>query len=143
MRQRIAIAIAILNDAEVIIADEPTTALDVTIQAQILYEIQRICAEAGTSVVWISHDLGVVAAIADRIFVMYAGRIVEEGRAAKVLQAPRHHYTAGLVASAPSRGTPGVHLPQIPGTMPALDCLPTGCAFRTRDRKSTRLNSSH
>src|SRR3546814_954167 len=92
MRQRIAIAIAILNDAEVIIADEPTTALDVTIQAQILYEIQRICAEAGTSVVWISHDLGVVAAIADRICVMYAGRIVEEGRAAQVLQAPRHPY---------------------------------------------------
>src|SRR3546814_3807228 len=89
MRQRIAIAIAILNDAEVIIADEPTTALDVTIQAQILYEIQRICAEAGTSVGWISHDLGVVAAIAERICVMYAGRRGEEGRGAKGLKPTR------------------------------------------------------
>src|SRR3546814_13998240 len=87
MRQRIAIAIAILNDAEVIIADELTTALNVTIQAQILSEIQRLCAEAGTSVVWISHDLGVVAAIAARLCVMYAGRLAEEVRAAKVLQA--------------------------------------------------------
>src|SRR3546814_11143712 len=103
MRQRSAIAIAILNDAEVIIADEPTTALDVTIQAQILYEIQRICAEAGTSVVWISHDLGVVAAIADRICVMYAGRIVEEGRAAKVLQEPRDRKSGGWGQSGAGR----------------------------------------
>jgi peptide/nickel transport system ATP-binding protein len=132
MRQRVAIAIALLNQPKLIIADEPTTALDVTIQAQILYEAQKLCRESGTALIWITHDLSVVAGLADRICVMYAGRIVEQGTVDEVLDAPLHPYTHGLIGSVPSRNRRGTPLAQIPGMTPALVNLPPGCAFRTR-----------
>ena len=132
MRQRIAIAIALLNRPDVIIADEPTTALDVTIQAQILNQVQRICAEEGTALLWITHDLSVVAGLANSIAVMYAGRIVETGPADAVIGQPLHPYTAGLMASVPSCTEPGQRLPQIPGTMLGIADLPSGCTFRPR-----------
>ncbi len=139
MRQRIAIATALLNRPDVIIADEPTTALDVTIQAQILYEMQRICAEDGTSLLWITHDLSVVAGLADEIAVMYAGRIVEQGPADAVIGAPLHPYAAGLLASVPARNLPGERLQQIPGTMPGLGQLPPGCTYRPRCPRATEV----
>jgi peptide/nickel transport system ATP-binding protein len=132
MRQRVAIAIALLNRPQLLIADEPTTALDVTIQAQILYEAQKLCRESGTALIWITHDLSVVAGLADRICVMYAGRIVEEGSVDEVLDAPLHPYTHGLLGSVPSRNRRGTPLAQIPGMTPALIDLPPGCAFRSR-----------
>ncbi|WP_375465470.1 ABC transporter ATP-binding protein [uncultured Methylobacterium sp.] len=132
MRQRIAIAIALLHAPALLIADEPTTALDVTIQAQILAEAQALCAEMGTALIWITHDLAVVAGLADRLCVMYAGRIVETGPVADVIEAPLHPYTAGLIASAPSRNARGVPLAQIPGMAPALTHRPPGCAFAPR-----------
>jgi peptide/nickel transport system ATP-binding protein len=132
MRQRVAIAIALLNRPKLIIADEPTTALDVTIQAQILYEAQKLCRESGTALIWITHDLSVVAGLADRICVMYAGRIVEQGTVDEVLDAPLHPYTHGLIGSVPSRNRRGTPLAQIPGMTPALVNLPPGCAFRNR-----------
>jgi len=132
MRQRVAIAIALLNRPELIIADEPTTALDVTIQGQILYEMQKIARECGTALIWISHDLSVIAGLADDIAVMYAGRIVERGGVDAVLDAPLHPYTQGLIASVPGRGRPGEPLAQIPGMTPSLLELAPGCAFRER-----------
>ncbi|MGQ0544289.1 MAG: ABC transporter ATP-binding protein [Betaproteobacteria bacterium] len=132
MRQRVAIAIAMLNRPRLIIADEPTTALDVTIQAQILYEAQKLCRESGTALIWITHDLSVVAGLADRICVMYAGRIVEAGAVDEVLDAPLHPYTQGLIGSVPRRNRRGAPLAQIPGVMPRLTDLPPGCAFRGR-----------
>jgi peptide/nickel transport system ATP-binding protein len=132
MRQRVSIAIALMNKPDLIVADEPTTALDVTIQGQILYEAQRLCRETGTALIWITHDLAVVAAIADEIAVMYAGKIVEYGVAAEVLDRPRHPYTAGLLASVPSRNRKGAPLAQIPGMTPSLLDPPPGCLFRTR-----------
>lgn len=132
MRQRVAIAIALLNKPDLIICDEPTTALDVTIQGQILHEMQTLCRESGTALIWITHDLSVVAGLADSVCVMYAGRIVESGSAAEVLQTPRHPYTQGLIASSPSNNQPGQALRQIAGTTPSLLNLPSGCAFRTR-----------
>jgi peptide/nickel transport system ATP-binding protein len=132
MRQRVAIAIALLNRPRLIIADEPTTALDVTIQAQILYEAQKLCRESGTALIWITHDLTVVAGLADRICVMYAGRIVEQGPVDAVLDRPLHPYTHGLIGSVPSRNRRGRPLAQIPGMTPALVNLPRGCTFRSR-----------
>jgi peptide/nickel transport system ATP-binding protein len=132
MRQRVAIAIALLNQPDVIIADEPTTALDVTIQGQILHEVQRLCAESGTALIWITHDLSVVAGLADTLAVMYAGRIVESGPVRQVLESPSHPYTGGLIACAPSRNERGQPLRQISGTTPALGKLPPGCAFAAR-----------
>ena len=132
MRQRVAIAIALLNKPDVIIADEPTTALDVTIQGQILYEMQRLTRETGTALIWITHDLSVIAGLADRVSVMYAGRIVEEGTVEEVLAAPRHPYTRGLLDSVPSNSARGTRLKQIPGMTPSLLDLPPGCAFRER-----------
>ncbi|MBL8697204.1 MAG: ABC transporter ATP-binding protein [Alphaproteobacteria bacterium] len=132
MRQRVAIAIALLNRVELIIADEPTTALDVTIQGQILFEMQRLARETRTALVWITHDLSVVASLADEICVMYAGRIVERGTIDEVLDRPAHPYTAGLIGSVPSRNRRGSPLQQIPGVMPSLLSLPKGCAFRSR-----------
>jgi peptide/nickel transport system ATP-binding protein len=132
MRQRVAIAIALLNRPDLIIADEPTTALDVTIQGQILYEMQKLTRETGTAVIWITHDLSVIAGLADRVSVMYAGRIVEQGSVEEVLGRPRHPYTRGLVDSVPSNNLRGARLRQIPGMTPSpLDPLP-GCAFRDR-----------
>ncbi|MBL4667127.1 MAG: ABC transporter ATP-binding protein [Sneathiella sp.] len=132
MRQRVAFAIANLNKPDLIIADEPTTALDVTIQAQILFETQKLCRETGTSLVWITHDLTVVAGLADNICVMYAGKIVETGKIDNVLDDPKHPYTQGLIGSVPSRNKRGQPLTQIPGMTPSLLNLPTGCPFRMR-----------
>jgi peptide/nickel transport system ATP-binding protein len=132
MRQRVAIAIALLNEPDLIIADEPTTALDVTIQAQILYEAQKLCQETGCAMIWITHDLTVVAGLADRICVMYAGRDVEQGSVDQVLDEPLHPYTHGLIGSVPSRNRRGARLEQIPGMTPLLLDLPPGCAFRAR-----------
>ncbi|NIA70974.1 ABC transporter ATP-binding protein [Pelagibius litoralis] len=134
MRQRVAIAIALLNKPDLIIADEPTTALDVTIQAQILFEVQKLCRQTGTALIWITHDLSVVAAIADEVCVMYAGRIVEQGVIDEVLDRPTHPYTQGLIGSVPGHNRPGSPLQQIPGVMPSLLTLPKGCSFRLRCR---------
>ncbi|MCL4187683.1 MAG: ABC transporter ATP-binding protein [Rhodobacteraceae bacterium] len=132
MRQRVAIAIALLHGPDLVIADEPTTALDVTIQGQILALVQRLAREKGTALIWITHDLAVVAGIADRIAVMYAGRIVEEGPVDAVLDSPAHPYTRGLIDSVPATHPKGQRLPQIPGRMPTLAELPDGCAFAPR-----------
>ena len=132
MRQRVAIAIALLMSPALLVADEPTTALDVTIQSQIIAEVQQLCAETGTALIWITHDLAVVAGLADRIAVMYAGRIVEEGDVDPVLDHPRHPYTYGLLGSAPSNNRRGEKLAQIPGMTPSLANLPPGCAFAPR-----------
>jgi len=132
MRQRVAIAIAFINKPDLIIADEPTTALDVTIQGQILAEAQALCARTGTAMIWITHDLAVVSSLADRIAVMYAGRIVETGGTADVVSTPRHPYTRGLIDSVPSHNARGSRLAQIPGMTPSLINLPQGCAFRRR-----------
>jgi peptide/nickel transport system ATP-binding protein len=137
MRQRVAIAIALLNRPDLIVADEPTTALDVTIQAQILAEAQKLCRESGTALIWITHDLAVVAGLADEVCVMYAGRIVERGTVDEVLDAPMHPYTRGLLESVPSRNRRGAPLAQIPGMTPSLVDLPPGCAFRERCNRAS------
>jgi peptide/nickel transport system ATP-binding protein len=134
MRQRVAIAIALLHSPELIIADEPTTALDVTVQGQILYEMQKLVRDVGSAVIWITHDLAVIAGLADRVAVMYAGRIVEEGGVADVLDAPAHPYTRGLLDSVPANNAGGGRLNQIPGMTPSLLELAPGCAFRERCR---------
>jgi peptide/nickel transport system ATP-binding protein len=132
MRQRVAIAIALLHKPDLIIADEPTTALDVTIQAQILAEVQKLCVETGTALIWITHDLAVVSGLADRLAVMYAGRVVEEGETARVIERPLHPYTRGLIESVPQGKTRGARLQQISGMTLSLLNLPQGCAFRPR-----------
>jgi peptide/nickel transport system ATP-binding protein len=132
MRQRVAIAIAMLNNPDLIIADEPTTALDVTIQGQILYRMQELCRTRNTALIWITHDLGVVAELADRVAVMYAGRVVETGPVGEVLDAPRHPYTRGLLQSMPGTAQPGARLRQIDGMAPSLAARPSGCPFRPR-----------
>ena len=130
MRQRVMIAIAIANDPDVLIADEPTTALDVTVQAQILDVIQRIQHDFRAGVVFITHDLGVVARIADRVQVMYAGRTVERGDVDSIFRTPTHPYTRGLLASLPALGR--ARLTPIPGAPPNMLRPPSGCAFRPR-----------
>jgi peptide/nickel transport system ATP-binding protein len=132
MRQRVAIAIALLHNPSLIIADEPTTALDVSVQAQILTEMRDLVRRIGTALIWISHDLATVSALADRIAVMYAGRIVEEGPTLDVLHRPRHPYTRGLLDSLPSRTPPGQELPYIRGMMPSLLALTEGCSYAPR-----------
>jgi peptide/nickel transport system ATP-binding protein len=132
MRQRVAIAIAFLNNPDLIIADEPTTALDVTIQAQIIHVAQELCRQRGTAMIWITHDLAVVAGLADRIAVMYAGRVVEAGATDDIIDRPRHPYTVGLLGSVPSANRAGERLTQIPGMTPNMLSLPEGCAFRER-----------
>ena len=132
MRQRVTIGIALLNKPDLIIADEPTTALDVTIQGQILYEAQKLCRETSTALIWITHDLAVIAGLADKVCVMYAGTIVESGDVDSVLDRPLHPYTRGLIGSVPGDTRRGEPLTQIPGMTPSLLNLPAGCAFRTR-----------
>ncbi len=132
MRQRVAIATALLNAPDLIIADEPTTALDVTIQGQILAEMQALARTTGTAVMWITHDLGVVSELADRVAVMYAGRIVEIGDTDDVLDRPRHPYTRGLLDSIPAENAPGSRLRQIEGAAPTLARRPAGCPFHPR-----------
>ncbi|KIQ00642.1 methionine ABC transporter ATP-binding protein [Agrobacterium tumefaciens] len=139
MRQRVAIAIAMLHRPDLIIADEPTTALDVTIQGQILSEVQRLGQTYGTSIIWITHDLSVVSELADTVAVMYAGKIIESGPVDKVLGAPRHPYTHGLIGSVPGAHVTGRHLAQIPGMTPNLLNLPEGCAFRERCERAEEL----
>jgi peptide/nickel transport system ATP-binding protein len=132
MRQRVAIAIALINKPDLIIADEPTTALDVTIQGQILFEMQKLCRESGAGLIWITHDLSVVSGLADEVCVMYAGRIVESGSVEDIIARPMHPYTRGLLESVPSRNQPGRPLAQIPGMTPSLMQLGAACAFRER-----------
>ena len=137
MRQRVAIAIAFLNRPDLIIADEPTTALDVTIQAQIIHEAQKLCRQTGTALMWITHDLAVVAGLAQRISVMYAGRIVEQGGIDDVIDRPLHPYTVGLLGSVPSANRRGERLHQIAGMTPNMMALPEGCAFGARCPRRT------
>ncbi|WP_253770617.1 ABC transporter ATP-binding protein [Goodfellowiella coeruleoviolacea] len=132
MRQRVVIAMAIINDPELIIADEPTTALDVTVQAQILDTLLRIRDETDAAVVMITHDLGVVAGMVDRVQVMYGGTVVESGGVQQVFEAPRMPYTVGLLGSVPNPATLGKRLTPIKGAPPSLVNLPTGCAFSPR-----------
>jgi peptide/nickel transport system ATP-binding protein len=139
MRQRVAIATALLNRPDLIIADEPTTALDVTIQSQILFEVQKLSRETGTAVLWITHDLAVVAELADRVAVMYAGRIVETGTVDDVLDRPRHPYTLGLLGSSAAMVAPGERLRQINGAAPSIDARPSGCPFRPRCERATSV----
>jgi peptide/nickel transport system ATP-binding protein len=130
LRQRAMIAMALAAGPRVLIADEPTTALDVTVQKQILDLLQTLCRELKLSLLFITHDLGVVGQVADRVAVMYAGRIVEEGPAGDVLRNPRHPYTEGLLRAAPRLERE--KLASIRGSVPALDSLPPGCAFAPR-----------
>lgn len=132
MRQRVSIATAFLNKPDLIIADEPTTALDVTIQAQIIFEAQKLTRQTGTAMIWITHDLAVVAGLADRISVMYAGRIVEQGVTDDVIDRPLHPYTVGLLGSVPTANNRGERLFQIEGMTPNMLALPEGCAFAPR-----------
>jgi peptide/nickel transport system ATP-binding protein len=132
MRQRVAIAIALLHRPALVVADEPTTALDVTIQSQIVAQMQALCAEAGTALIWITHDLALISGFADRVAVMYAGRIVEQGPVDAVLTASLHPYTHGLIGSLLGGGAPGAALAQIPGLPPSPMNLPPGCAFAPR-----------
>jgi oligopeptide transport system ATP-binding protein len=133
MRQRVMIAMALLCEPKVLLADEPTTALDVTIQAQILELMQRLQQRHGTAILLVTHDLGVVAGMADRVHVMYAGRLVETAPTAALFAAPRHPYTVGLLGSVPRlAGDPTARLLAIPGQPPDLAALPIGCAFRER-----------
>lgn len=132
MRQRVVIALALAAKPRLIIADEPTTALDVSIQAQITGLLRRLCKEHGTAVMLVTHDMGVIAETADRVAVMYAGRLIEIGSVETVLRNPAHPYTKGLMASIPALGARVAHLHQIDGAMPRLNAIPPGCAFNPR-----------
>jgi len=141
--QRVMIAIALARRPRLLIADEPTTALDVTIQAQILDLLRRRCRESGTSLILVTHDLGVVARYADRVAVMYAGRIVEQARASSVLGNPQHPYTQGLLRAAPTLDPAPARLKEIPGTLPDLTRPMHGCAFAPRcaTREALRIGN--
>jgi len=139
MKQRIVIAMALLNNPKLLIADEPTTALDVTIQAQILHLMKRLCHEFDSSMVLITHDIGVVSQMCDHVAVMYGGRIVEQGTKQQVLHDPRHPYTRGLIACLPKLNESRPRLDQIKGVMPNLLSLPEGCYFRDRCPWATEL----
>ena len=132
MRQRVMIASALIGSPRLLIADEPTTALDVTIQRQILRLVRRLQAEHGMAVAWITHDLGVVAQFAERVSVMYAGRVVETASTRALFRAPQHPYTAALLNSLPTTSEPGDRLAQIAGTPPDAAAPPAGCAFHPR-----------
>jgi peptide/nickel transport system ATP-binding protein len=132
MRQRVVIALALAAEPQLVIADEPTTALDVSIQAQIITLIKRLCREHRTAVMLVTHDMGVIAETADRVAVMYAGRIAEIGPVADVIHRPQHPYTIGLMGSIPSFDDAAERLVQIEGSMPRLTAIPPGCAFHPR-----------
>ncbi len=132
MRQRVVIALALCCGPRLVIADEPTTALDVSIQAQIIHLLKRLCRDHGTAVILITHDMGVIAEAADRVAVLYAGRLAEIGHARDVVKAPRHPYTRGLMRSIPAIGRQAERLEQIPGAMPRLTQIPPGCPFVPR-----------
>ncbi|MGI9394907.1 MAG: ABC transporter ATP-binding protein [Boseongicola sp.] len=137
MRQRVVIALALCAEPALVIADEPTTALDVSVQAQIIALLKRLCRDRGTAVMLVTHDMGVIAEAADRVAVMYAGRLSELGPVREVVQSPRHPYTEGLMASTPLASHGQKRLRQIPGAMPRLDNLPVGCAFHPRYLKAS------
>ncbi|PCD76173.1 dipeptide ABC transporter ATP-binding protein DppD [Pseudothioclava arenosa] len=132
MRQRAMIAMALANDPALLIADEPTTALDVTVQAQVLDLMRALQQESGAALIMITHDLGVVAEMADTVAVMYAGRIVETGPVARIFEDPQHPYTIGLMSSMPDLGPRGGRLVTIPGVVPPADAMPEGCRFASR-----------
>jgi peptide/nickel transport system ATP-binding protein len=132
MRQRVVLALALAAEPELVIADEPTTALDVSVQAQIIALLKRLCRQHGAAVMLITHDMGVIAETADRVAVMYAGRIAEIGPVRDVIKAPLHPYTKGLMGSIPSLTGESDRLVQIPGSMPRLTAIPPGCAFHPR-----------
>ena len=132
MRQRVVIALALAAEPELVIADEPTTALDVSVQAQIIDVLKEICAERGASVMLITHDMGVIAETADRVAVLYAGRLAEIGAVRDVIQKAEHPYTSGLMGSIPTLTQTADRLVQIPGSMPRLNAIPQGCAFNPR-----------
>lgn len=133
MRQRVVIALALAPEPDVLVADEPTTALDVSIQAQVLELLKRLCRERGCGVILITHDMGVIAQTTDRVAVMYLGRIIELGNTEQIIHEPRHPYTQGLMASTPSiHGRVDQDLFQIPGSMPRLNAIPSGCSFHPR-----------
>ena len=133
MRQRVVLALALCAEPQLLIADEPTTALDVSIQAQIIALLKRLCRQRRTAVMLITHDMGVIAETADRVAVMYAGRIAEIGPIGDVLRQPHHPYTQGLMGAIPAvAGATATRLTQIPGSMPRLNAIPAGCAFNPR-----------
>ena len=132
MRQRVVIALALAAEPRLLIADEPTTALDVSIQAQIIQLLKRLAGERGAAVMLITHDMGVIAETAQRVAVMYAGRVVEIGPVRDVIHSPRHPYTVGLMGSIPKIGIRQERLLQIEGAMPRLNAIPPGCAFNPR-----------
>ena len=132
MRQRVVIALALSAEPELIIADEPTTALDVSIQAQVIGLLKRLCRERSTAVMLVTHDMGVIAETADRVAVMYAGRLAEVGPVREVIHAPKHPYTVGLMGSIPKIAQTRSKLAQIDGAMPRLNAIPAGCAFHPR-----------
>lgn len=136
MRQRVVIALALCAEPELVIADEPTTALDVSVQSQIIDVLKNMCAEHGSSVMLITHDMGVIAEAADRVAVMYAGRLAEIGPVRDVIQDARHPYTKGLMGSIPTLLHDSDRLTQIPGSMPRLTDIPPGCAFSPRCPKA-------
>ena len=136
MRQRVVIALALCANPRLIVADEPTTALDVSIQAQIITLIKRLCREHGTAVMLVTHDMGVIAETADRVAVMYAGRVAEIGPVRDVIKRARHPYTEGLMGSIPKLGGTEARLAQIDGAMPRLSAIPQGCAFNPRCAKA-------
>ena len=135
MRQRVVIALALAAEPKLIVADEPTTALDVSIQAQIIELLKRLCREHSTAVMLITHDMGVIAETADRVVVMYAGRVAEIGAVQDVIHSPQHPYTSGLMGSIPTIGRHTERLVQIDGSMPRLNAIPAGCAFNPRCEK--------
>ena len=132
MRQRVVIALALCADPELIIADEPTTALDVSVQSRIVSVLKKVCSEHGASVILITHDIGVIAEVADRVAVLYSGRMAEIGPVRDVIKHPQHPYTKGLMGSIPTITQEGDRLTQIPGSMPRLTDRPPGCAFAPR-----------
>jgi peptide/nickel transport system ATP-binding protein len=132
MRQRVVIALALCAEPDFVIADEPTTALDVSVQAQIIALLKRLCAERGMAAMLVTHDMGVIAETADRVAVMYAGRVVEIGPVRDVIKAPKHPYAVGLMGAIPSLEAEMDRLTQIPGSMPRLSAIPAGCAFNPR-----------
>ncbi len=141
MRQRVVISLALAAQPKLIIADEPTTALDVSIQAQIITLLKKLCREHGTSVLLITHDMGVIAETADRVAVMYAGRIAEIGPVAEVIHKPKHPYTVGLMGAIPTLGEDVERLTQIDGSMPRLNAIPTGCAFNPRCTRKNEVGA--
>lgn len=139
MRQRVLIAIALASQPRLLVADEPTTALDVTIQAEIMDLMLRLCRDHEVGLILITHDLAVVAQVTQRILVMYAGQVIESGPTRKIIEAARHPYTRGLIAALPQKNRPGSQLNQIPGSMPTLDAIPAGCPFHPRCGYATDL----